>query len=334
MKRKYDFFSHIYVEEGVKNHPLTKNILKKKDSHLIYIDHYKDVFCRKGQNIASQKLSPSLIIAKKEGKLIYEGAPVCQSFGNEYFYYTSLIMNCVYDCEYCYLKGMYPSGNIVIFVNIEDIFAQIDNILKLHPVYISVSYDCDLLACESLTGFVEKWCLFASERKDLTVEIRTKSAVDVRGKFKVTDNIIFAFTLSPNTLYAREHNTPSPLSRIKAASFALEEGFNIRLCFDPLIYFEGFKEEYEALSYSVEENIGFKNIKDISLGTFRISADYMKGLRKAEPYSATVQYPFENKGGVYSYPKAKEEYMLKTVKDILLKYIGEDKIYLWESGYE
>ena len=28
-----------------------------------------------------------------------EGAPVCQSFGNENFYYCSCMMNCIFDCE-------------------------------------------------------------------------------------------------------------------------------------------------------------------------------------------------------------------------------------------
>ena len=35
-------------------------------------------------------------------------------------------MNCVFDCEYCYLKGMYPSANLVVFVNLEDIFAEVE----------------------------------------------------------------------------------------------------------------------------------------------------------------------------------------------------------------
>lgn len=99
--------------------------------------------------------SKALIIARKDGQLLYEGAEVCQSFGNEYFYYTSCVMNCIYDCEYCYLKGMYPSGNLVIFINIEDIFAELETLLAKHPVYLCVSYDTDLLALENIAGFVK-----------------------------------------------------------------------------------------------------------------------------------------------------------------------------------
>ena len=115
------FFSHIYVEEEIAEHPRVKQILARfMKAEIVYIRHYKDVFCRRRQDYEEQHHAQNLILAKKTGSLIYQGAPVCQNFGNTYFYYTSCMMNCIYDCEYCYLKGMYPSANIVIFVNIED----------------------------------------------------------------------------------------------------------------------------------------------------------------------------------------------------------------------
>ena len=67
-----------------------------------------------------QEKEKALIIAEKKGTLVYPGAKVCQSFGNEHFYYTSLVKNCIFDCDYCYLQGMYPSANLVVFNNIED----------------------------------------------------------------------------------------------------------------------------------------------------------------------------------------------------------------------
>lgn len=149
------FFSHIYVEKAVRNHPRTKRILQNfPRASVILIDHYKDVFCRKGQNFILQQCSQNLILAAKQGNLIYPGAPVCQSFGNENFYYTSCVMNCVYDCEYCYLKGMYPSGNMVVFVNLEDIFREVRKLLEERAVYLCISYDTDLLAMEPITGYV------------------------------------------------------------------------------------------------------------------------------------------------------------------------------------
>lgn len=119
-------FSHVYVEKGVAEHPRTKQILEKlNNTTVIEIDHYKDVFCRKKQSISAQSNAKALILAENISGCIYEGAPVCQSFGNENFYYCSCMMNCIFDCEYCYLKGMYPSGNLVVFVNLEDILRSL-----------------------------------------------------------------------------------------------------------------------------------------------------------------------------------------------------------------
>ena len=63
-------------------------------------------------------------------------------------------MNCIFDCEYCYLKGMYPSANIVVFVNLEDIFAEVAQKLENHSLYLCVSHDTDLLKWnQSLTMY-------------------------------------------------------------------------------------------------------------------------------------------------------------------------------------
>lgn len=146
------------MERGVKDHPRTKKILAKfPQAQVVWIDHYKDVFCRRGQDYLRQHRAQSLILAAKQGTLIYPGAPVCQNFGNSYFYYTSCVMNCIYDCEYCYLKGMYPSAHLVIFVNLEVIFAEVKKIIAQHEMYLCVSYDTDLLELEEITGYAGEW---------------------------------------------------------------------------------------------------------------------------------------------------------------------------------
>ena len=157
------FFSHIYVEEAVWNHPRTQKILSRfPQAQVIPVHHYKDVFCRRGQSVVRQHKTQNLILAEKKNNLIYQGAPVCQSFGNHWFYYTSCMMNCIYDCEYCYLKGMYPSANVVLFVNLEDIFAEVERLLEQHSVYLCVSYDTDLLAVEPVIGYTAEWMRFTT----------------------------------------------------------------------------------------------------------------------------------------------------------------------------
>lgn len=338
------FYAAAYVEEALlsddtflSEYPL--------DAY-IPIAHYKDVFNRSHQNFAEQKRAPALIYAKKTGTLIYEGAPVCQSFGNEHFYYTSCIMNCIYHCDYCYLQGMYPSGHTVVFVNIDDYFAEVERLLQKHPVYLCISYDTDLLALEQRFHFVAKWLEFSKLHPDLTLEIRTKSGNP--GIFKelaalygraVTGSpaedakrrIIFAWTVSPEGVAAcTEHGAPSLVLRLQALLAAKQAGFSVRLCFDPMIYHTGWRESYKSIVKSTFNVVSGADLYDVSIGVFRISAEYLKNMRKKRPDSAIVQFPYITENGVSHYGTLSEE-MIHYLRDLLLDYVPEDKIFVWEG---
>ena len=328
------FFSHIYVEKAVLSHKRTKEILKRfPEAVVIEIEHYKDVFCRSGQCVSLQHTAQNLILAAKHNNLLYEGAAVCQSFGNPWFYYTSCMMNCIFNCEYCYLKGMYPSGNVVIFVNLEDIFEEVENLLQQHSLYLCVSYDTDLLAMEEVLGYTAEWMQFVKAHDNLKVEVRTKSA---NQKFfreqEAVDGVITAFTLSAQPVIAAwEHTTPSLSQRIACAKLAMERGFQVRLAFDPMIYCKDWKHAYAAMLQEVLEGLDMEKVVDVSVGSFRVSQDYLKVMRKNEPYSAVVQFPYENEKGVYHYPKELMREMEQFLLEGLLKVLPREKIFLWDE---
>lgn len=327
-------FSHIYVEQEVWTHPRTKALLAKfPQAKVVPIAHYKDVFCRKHQNVSQQHQAQKLILAAKHGNLVYEGAPVCQSFGNEYFYYCSCVMNCIFDCEYCYLKGMYPSGNLVVFVNPEDIFAEVERLLAQHPVYLCVSYDTDLLALEAMIGYTDLWTGFVAKHENLTIEIRTKSArMDFWRHQVPVSRVVYAFTISPQAVIEKyERGTPGLAQRIACANAALDAGFAVRLCFDPMIYCQDWRQQYDAMLRQIFDGIDVERLVDVSVGSFRISQDYLKQMRRQAPDSAVVQFPYENDGGVYQYPKKLLVQMEEYLVGKLLERIPREKIFLWEK---
>lgn len=319
------------------NHWRTKAILEQfKHGQIILIDHYKDVFCRRGQDYVKQHNAPALILASKQGTLIYEGAAVCQSFGNQHFYYTSCVMNCIYDCEYCYLKGMYPSGNLVVFVNLEDYFAELKKILAIHSAYVCISYDTDLMGLEGITGFVKEWVEFAACHKGLRLEIRTKCGrTDLWEKLNPQRGVCYAFTLSPQFVIDNyEHKTASLRQRIVSAKMAIEKGFLVRLCFDPMIYCKDWKEHYHDMFAQVLEEIDMNKLTDISIGSFRISQDYLKKMRKCQPDSDIVWFPYENHNGVYHYPRQLMDEMEQFLEEKIKEHIPEEKIFRWGDGDE
>ena len=89
----------------------------------------------------------------------------------------------------------------------------------------------------------------------------------------------------------------------------MEHGFSVRLCFDPMIYCSDWKNHYDAMLAQVCGTLDLEKLSDVSVGTFRISQDYLKKMRKNEPDSAVVQFPYQNDSGVYHYPTALMEEM-------------------------
>lgn len=328
-------FTHIYVENRVRNHPRTRAILTHfPKAQIVVIDHYKDVFNRRGQDVTHQHRSQSLILARKEDHFFYEGAAVCQDFGNTNFYYCSTMMNCVFDCSYCYLKGMYPSGHMVIFVNLEDYFAELDEILAQKSMYLCVSYDADLLAMEPLVGYAKIWSDYAALHENLKLEIRTKSArSSMWEELPCLSNVIYAFTLSPQRMIdACESGTPSAEARIACALTGLKKGFLVRLCFDPMLYLPTWREDYSGLLAELDaafagHGLTMQQLTDVSVGTFRISQDYMKKLRRVEQTAPAVQFLYVNVGGVYQYPPKLIKEMEHDFIAQLEKRIDKEKIY-------
>ncbi|MDO4421778.1 MAG: radical SAM protein [Eubacteriales bacterium] len=321
-------FTHIYVEERALEYPLAQKILDKlPDVNVVRIKHYKDVFDRKRQNAVLQHEHRALIVAVRDGNRIFEGAPVCQSFGNANFYYASSMMNCPFNCEYCYLKGMYPSSHMVVFVNLDDYRTDVEEKLKEGPMYVCASYDTDLLAMNGLTGHADFWKELAAVHPDLLVELRTKAAVEIKDNIS---NVIYAFTLSPEEVVSRYEKNTAPLkARISAAVSAIENGAKVRLCFDPVIKIPGWKDAYKRLVDTTVASIDFSKLTDVSVGTFRISADYLNKMRKAYPGSEVAWYPYVIKDGVAQYEPVTDRGMQEFVCAALGEHIGKEKIFTW-----
>ena len=330
MTMSHALFEKIYVEKSAAKDPETLRILERigcKDPE--YIGHYKDVFdLKKKEGISGR----SLILAHNPGKHLYEGAPVCQSFGNEHFYYSPGVMNCIYDCEYCFLKGMYPGRDICIFTDIEETFSEVENLEKQFPVYVCASYNTDLNALESITGFVSRWCMEARDHENISVEIRTKcSRTDIYESLPVSDRAIFAFTLSPDEVIERfEKETPKLDARICAVNAAMKAGFPVRLCFDPMIYFRDWEKHYSSMIEKVASGIDLAKVKDISIGTFRISDQYLKNMRKKFPDSEVVQYPYVCEDGYYQYPEKVRTRMEDHIRRLIKDQCPEAFIYDWK----
>jgi spore photoproduct lyase len=289
-------FSHLYVEEELLEGPWAEEVRRIRDrltkAVVVPIGSFQEITQRRTARWNDQKRSPKLVLARKHGELVYPCSDVAPNFGHANFYYAVPMQNCLYDCEYCYLQGMYTSANLVYFVNQKE---MMDRVLELSEelgeIYLCIAYDNDLLAMEGMLGVTAEWVEGLRGADRVTVEVRTKSA-NFRAikKLKPADNFILAWTLSPAPVIERfEAGTPGLEARIGAMTEAMRAGWRVRLCLDPLLPVQGWTETYDELFERLDQESSFwTKLEDSSYGLFRMPKQILRQARKARPDSALL----------------------------------------------
>jgi spore photoproduct lyase len=313
------------------DHPQTQAIRAKfSDSHVIVIDHYKEVFNRPNQSFAAQSGSKKLILAHKEGKFLHEGSQYSDGFDHKQFFYASSVMGCLYDCDYCYLQGLYPSANTVLFVNLESAFEELLPYLG-QDTLVATSYDTDTMAIESLTHQTQMWLNFAVQYPNLYLEIRTKSAnIKALKNSSPNERVTLAWTLSPQKIIdGYEHATPSLEKRLSAIREAIASGWKVRLCVDPVIYTDDFDTLYPELIETIFATIDPDTIEHLTLGSFRMSQSHLRALKKLRR-SDVAFYPYAVRDQMATYPETVETHILEVLLRTATTYLPKERIRTWQ----
>ncbi len=322
-------FSTLYVEERALSYPLTQSLIKRYEAPLILIKHYKDVFNRSNQHFMRQKQQPSLILAVKEPPFLYKGPSVCQDFGHPHFYYTSFMLNCLFDCSYCYLQGMYATGNAVAFVNTEDFKKAVGELGEREAPYVAFSYDTDLMGFNGVINYCDQVYESLRDHPGIFGELRTKSGSTAFYKnHEPLDNLILAFTLAPEgVISAFERGTPSLEARLKALREAQERGFKVRICLDPVFIGPQVDALYEPFFHQVFSNIDPERLCDVGYGFFRMSQAFYKRIRKVREDSLLYYGNYEVENGVVTYPSSLRRDTEERHRALLARYIKGEKVF-------
>jgi spore photoproduct lyase len=322
--RKLPAYKMVYCEKEVLSHPRTQKILQKLGSpEIIQIRDYKDVFNRPNQSFQIQKSSPKIILASKKDKFLYPGSDLAPDFGNKNFFYNALMLNCPFNCDYCYLQGMYRSGNIVLFVNLEEYFQETEKYLeRLKEIYLCLSYDTDLLGLEGIAGYCKEWIKFAGDKPNLLLEIRTKSGnFEALKSVNPIPNCILAWTLSPQDLvHEFEKKTASLKARLAAIRKALDAGWSVRVCIDPILVLPNWESLYAELFNQLQEYKILNRVTEISVGSFRMNADFFGKVRKIQKTSRIFDSEFERVQGRVQYSSESIGKILDFIRDHFEQY--------------
>jgi len=322
----------IYIEEAILQHPRVVDILARfPKARRISCERYTQVFNPKAQNFRLQKQNPALILAEKYQHFALP-APAGYGIGAAKNYYFSHVLNCLYDCRYCFLQGMYQSAHYVLFVNYEDFQAEITQLCQQspnEPLHFFSGYDGDSLALEPVTRFAEHFLDFFAELPTAFLELRTKST-QVRSLLnrEPLPNCVVAFSLSPDDIARKvEDKAPSLQRRLDALVKVQTHGWQIGLRFDPLIYQTDYKAQYQQLFAQVFAKIDLAQLHSVSLGTFRLPDAFFKKIHKLYPEEKLFAGDFVSHQGMMSYRDSIEQEMMNYCSELLLTYIPENKFF-------
>lgn len=325
-------FSHIYIEEEISTHPRARDICARfPRAQLVPCEHYGAVFNPRSQNFRLQKHRPALILAKKHSKLLLE-APRGYGIGGEKNYYFSHLLNCLYDCRYCFLQGMYRSAHYVLFVNYEDFCMEIDAIQQAHqdnPTWFFSGYDCDSMALEPVSGFAAHFLPYFSARPDVFLELRTKST-QIRALLNRDPlaNTVVAFSFTPGETHrALEHKVPGIERRLAAMARLQQSGWKLGLRFDPLIYQQNFRQQYSGLFAQLFNRLDVEQLHSVSLGPFRLPRDYFRNILQLYPDEPLYAGPLAETDGTVSYRNDLEHEITGFCTQELLNYIPESRLF-------
>jgi spore photoproduct lyase len=302
-----------------------------RNTPVIEIERYGEVFNPRAQNFRLQKSNPALIIAHKPGRRVL-AAPEGYGLGGDHHYYFSHMLNCVYDCRYCFLQGMYQSAHQVVFVNYEDFGDEIEQTAARHgddPVWFYSGYDCDSLASDPLTRFSEYFIDRTAQIDNAWLELRTKST-QVRGLLKRSpaERVVTAFSFSDAHSHHRlEHGVPAIDRRIDAMRRLMDAGWPVGLRFDPVVYHRDYRAAFVELLDRVFATIDAGRLHSVSLGSFRLTRDHFRRVTRLYPDEPLFAQRLELERGIVGYARDQEREMIEFCESRLLERVPGQTYY-------
>jgi spore photoproduct lyase len=326
-------FNTVFIEKDVLHNKYTQRILEKvKFKTQKEVENVDDIWGRVKKPYLQKRETLNLFIGNKKGAKVKE-APPAYGHGKEKHFYFIHAYNCIYECQYCYLQGYFNTPDVVLFVNHSEIIDEMREIVKEHPdAWFHAGEYSDSLALSHITNEFEEYFEFFKEHPKAKLELRTKS-VNIKSLESLTalSNTYVSFTMSSHTGgKAFDFKCPSVKARLIAIEKLVKKGYSIGLHFDPIIYHEGFKEEYQEVIKSLEKILPDNQLGYISVGVVRFTKDVYREVEKNYPDSLITKQDyiksFDNK---IRYNGPMRMWMMNSIKDSLINHgkFSENKIY-------
>lgn len=243
-------------------------------------------------------------------------------------------INCPLDCSYCILQAYINQPFLRIYSNLPDRISEIEDYLEknAHEVHrFGTGEFTDSLALDHITGWSNYLIPIIQKMENASLELKTKTDnIDGVLRLPFRDRIIISWSLNTRRIISwEERGTASLKKRILSARKCQEEGFFVGFHFDPIIQYQGLKDDMEEVIDLLSGHIDPTKMIWISMGTMRFMPSLKDIIQKRHPKSFVLDGEFiKGLDGKYRYFKPIRIEIYSFMNEMLRKWSSEPAIYL------
>jgi spore photoproduct lyase len=283
---KYDI-ARLLIDRPLLDHPYACHVCDQfPDAEIIPLD---------SGNVPHQKTSltwnkHTIHLTTFPGSFIKD----CPATGAPYlccqYRILSSIIGCPIDCSYCILQHYLGAQPIRVFVNWEDMYAQVRDYVVKYPdrlIRIGSGELADSLAMEPWLGMAKAWIPFFARFPNAVLELKTKTAnIEWLASVHHGGRTVIGWSLNPSTIAASEERGSAPVEdRIRAASDVVAMGYKVAFHFDPILTYTWWEELYRELIRRLCSAVPASSVAWVSLGSLRFPPPLRGIIRRRFPKS-------------------------------------------------
>jgi spore photoproduct lyase len=287
----------VYVEESVREGEIARRVIEalRDRAHVEVVPDGRSVADRHSLGRGAHARGKRALLLSDN-----HGSPIkpCPSTP-EYLCCKYQILNfgsgCPLDCSYCILQDYFSNPLLVVQANPEALLGAVSAELRARPgefFRLGTGEFADSLALDPLTGWARRLVEFIRDFPNAVLELKSKAdlvdeitGLDHRGR------TICAWSVNSERVSQREERrTASLTERFAAARRCLKAGYRLAFHFDPIFYYEGWEEGYQATVERIFETAPPESVAWISLGCFRFTPGLDRTVRERFPGS---RYPYD-----------------------------------------